>query len=87
MLTCNQQDVSAKTKTIGFVAYPGMDPIDLCGPLDALTGVDRMSRLFGQTDALPAIACKCARHGYGRHVTAHMYIVGEQTTNIIRRNR
>jgi transcriptional regulator GlxA family with amidase domain len=51
MKTNNQQNVSAITKTIGFVVYPGVELIDICGPFDVFSGPDRLNRLLGKTDA------------------------------------
>jgi len=51
MPTNNQHKVTAGTKTIGFIAYPGVELIDICGPFDVFSGPDRLSRLFGRTDA------------------------------------
>lgn len=38
MLTSDQQP--GRTRTIGFVAYPGVELIDLCGPLDVFKHAD-----------------------------------------------
>jgi transcriptional regulator GlxA family with amidase domain len=53
MVTIDQRNEPNSTKTIGFVAFPGVELIDLCGPLDVFSGVDRMSRLLGKEDSPP----------------------------------
>jgi len=51
MQTNNQQKLLARTKTIGFVAYPQVEIIDLCGPLDVFAGANRWRHVFGKGDA------------------------------------
>lgn len=70
MLTIDQHNELGRTKTIGFVAYPGVELIDLCGPLDVFTSVDRMSRLLGQVDAPPCYRVEVFGPGPGPVVTS-----------------
>ncbi|MGC1955247.1 MAG: GlxA family transcriptional regulator [Gammaproteobacteria bacterium] len=53
MSTNDQHNAPERTKTIGFVVFPGVELIDLCGPLDVFSSVDRMSLLLGQANRLP----------------------------------
>jgi hypothetical protein len=38
-------------KTIAFVLYPGITPLDLIGPLEAMTGLEVVEATFGITAA------------------------------------
>ncbi len=50
MLTIDQHNEPGRTKTIGFVAYPGVEIIDLCGPLDVFKHADCRVRPTGNLD-------------------------------------
>ncbi len=51
MLTIDQHNELGRSKTIGFVAYPGVELIDLCGPLDVFTHAGWCRQLVGKVDA------------------------------------
>ena len=38
-------------KTIAFVLYPGITPLDLIGPLQVMTGLEVVEATFGITAA------------------------------------